>query len=122
MSHLTVSSDPEATISVDGKVVARGRYDGPETPGTHDVSVVETGMRPHKATLDLRAGETRTLDVTLEPEKHATVWPWVVGGVALAAGAAVGGYFLFRPQDTNGPAPVGTLGTAYIRNSFGASR
>jgi len=38
------------------------------------------------------------------------VWPWVVGGVVVAAGAAVGGYFLFRPHDQTSPVPNGTFG------------
>jgi hypothetical protein len=120
-THLTITTDADATISVDGQVVGKGRFDAPEAPGAHEITIAETGMRTHKATLELRDGETRTLDVTLEKERRP-VWPWIVGGVALATGAAVGGYFLFKPQDTNGPPPMGTLGTAFIRNSFGASR
>ncbi len=29
----------------------------------------------------------------------STAWPWVIGGVALAAGGAVGGYFLLKTPD-----------------------
>ena len=121
-SHLTITSDPNATISVDGQIVGKGRFDGPEAAGAHDVSVVETGMQPHEATIDLRDGETRTLDVMLEAAHHAPVWPWILGGAALAAGAAVGGYFLFRPQDQTGPPPRGSLGTVLVPSSAGAPR
>jgi hypothetical protein len=121
-SHLTITSDPNATISVDGQIVGKGRFDGAEAAGTHEVSVVETGMQSHEATIDLRAGETRTLDVMLEAVHHAPVWPWIVGGVALAAGAAIGGYFLFRPQDQTGPVPRGSLGTILIPSAWGVPR
>jgi len=41
---------------------------------------------------------------------------WIVGGAALAAGTAVGGYFLFRPQTVspvNGSLPPGSTQLAF---------
>jgi hypothetical protein len=98
-SHLSILSDSEATISVDGTVVGKERFDGTEAPGPHEVSVTGTGMKPYKAEIDLREGETRTLQITLEAERHGSLWPWIVGGAAVLAGGAVGGYFLFKPSD-----------------------
>jgi hypothetical protein len=118
VSQITVASDAQAAISIDGKPVGKGRFDGPEAPGPHEVSVTETGMRPYRAEVDLRDGETRTLDIALEPAHGSALWPWIAGGAALVAGAAVGGYFLLKPHDQNGPAPSGQLGTVYI-SSFG---
>ena len=98
--HLIVASEDAATVVIDGKEAAHGRFDGPLAAGVHDVSVTESGKVPYKAQLDLHEGETRTVDVTLEDEKHGgSAWPWILGGVAVAAGAAVGGYFLLKPAD-----------------------
>ena len=73
--------------------------------------------------VQLRAGEMRRIDVTLHDERRAaSVWPWIVGGVALAAGAAVGGYFLFRTSDP-GPAPVtGGFATVKLSVATGVGR
>jgi hypothetical protein len=106
---LLVSADPEATVSVDGNVVGKGRFEGVEASGPHAIAVTKAGMRPYAAEIELREGERRTLDVTLEAEHHAAIWPWIVGGVALAAGAAVGGYFLLKPSDTTTPIPAGSF-------------
>jgi hypothetical protein len=113
-AHLVVASDASATVSIDGKAVGTGRFDGRLGPGPHEVSIARSGMQPYEAEVDLREGETRTLDVTLEPEHHAAVWPWIAGGVAIAAGAAIGGYFLFKPSDTVTPVPAGSLPTAML--------
>jgi hypothetical protein len=97
-AHLIVASDEGATIVIDGSQGARGRFDGALAPGAHEVSVTEPGKLSYKSQVELHEGETRSVDVTLSDEKHA-VWPWIVGSVAVAAGAAVGGYFLFKSPD-----------------------
>jgi hypothetical protein len=107
VGQLVIASDDGATVAIDGQVVGKGRFEGELAPGAHQVSVTETGKRPYGAEIDLRDGETRTVDVSLESEKHgAPIWPWVVGGVVVAAGAAIGGYFLFRPGETTTAVPV----------------
>ncbi len=112
-SHLLVSADPRSSIAIDGQLVAAGRFEGDEKPGPHEVVVTETGMRTYKAEVDLREGERRTMQVSLEPDRNGPVlWPWIVGGAALAAGAVVGGYFLFKPSDTTHPVPPGTFASA----------
>lgn len=112
VAQLVVSAEPDATVVVDGQSVGQGRFDGAVSAGAHDVSVTAPGKRSYKAQLDLRDGETRSLQVTLEEEPHGgSAWPWVVGGVAVAAGAAVGGYFLFKPQEQQGQVPAGKFGS-----------
>lgn len=106
-AHLVITTDAEATVSIDGQVVGKGHFDGHPAPGSHDVAITETGMRSHDAEIDLRDGETRTLEITLDRERHTLLWPWIAGGAAVVAGAAVGGYFLFKPSDSVTPIPAG---------------
>jgi hypothetical protein len=73
--------------------------------------VTEPGKVSFQSDVELRDGETRTVEVSLQDEKHGgAVWPWIVGGAVVVAGGVVGGYFLFKPSDTTTPPPVGKLG------------
>jgi hypothetical protein len=110
-ARLVIEAAAAATVSIDGKVVGNGHFEGAERPGTHKISVVQTGMQAYEATIDLRDGEARSLQVTLEAEHHAALWPWIAGGAVFAAGMVVGGYFLFKPSDTVTPVPPGKLAT-----------
>jgi hypothetical protein len=82
--------------------------------------VTAPGKKAYTASLDLRDGETRGFQVTLEDDHGVGPWPWIAGGTALAAGMIVGGYFLFRPHDEPAAAPTGTLPTVVIPGFFGA--
>ncbi len=118
VAHLTVTTDSGASVGVDGQLAGAGRYDGQLSPGTHEVTVTEPGKVSYKAEVDLRDGETRTVQVTLESAHHAALWPWIAGGAVLVAGAVVGGYFLFKTRDEPGAPPSGVLGTV-VTSSFG---
>ncbi len=111
---LRVVVDPGATVVVDRKELSRGTFDGALPPGAHEVQVTEAGRKPFETRIELADAEARTLEVTLEEEAHAPLWPWIAGGAAALIGAGVGGYFLLRPQDTRGPGPTGQLFTAHI--------
>ncbi|MEO6599545.1 MAG: hypothetical protein ABIQ16_06705, partial [Polyangiaceae bacterium] len=64
---------------------------------------------------DLLPGGSRTLQVALVDEgSNRPLWPWLAGGAVLAAGAAVGAYFLFKPDDTPGSQPSGRLGNVQL--------
>jgi hypothetical protein len=116
VGRLIVVSDDDAAVSIDGETVSKGRFDQQLAAGPHQVQVTEPSKLPFKAQVDLRDGETRSMDVTLEAEKHGgKVWPWIVGGVVVAAGASIGGYFLFRPQDKTAPVPAGQSGTFQLQ-------
>src|ERR1019366_5379973 len=107
---LTVT-EAGATVAVDDRPPSQGRFDGQLPVGTHDVRVTEPGKVPYRVQLELRDGETRTVQVTLETEKHAAaVWPWIVGGAVVAAGAVVGGYFLFKSSPSTPATPPDPLG------------
>ena len=113
--QLVVVAEPDgATIDVDGAAVYKGRFDGPLTAESHQVRVTAPGRVPYSANVELRERETRTLQVSLVAEGHAALWPWIVGGVAVAAGAAVGGYFLFKPHDQTVDVPPGSIGSVQL--------
>ncbi|HSY23233.1 MAG TPA: PEGA domain-containing protein [Polyangiaceae bacterium] len=111
---LVVAADDDALVTIDDDVARRGRFDGEVTAGTHRVRVTEPGKISYDARVEIRTGETRTLVIALENEHGAQggpVWPWIVAGAAVVAGATVGGYFLFQSH-TPGPAPPsGQLGS-----------
>jgi hypothetical protein len=105
---LKVTAHPAATVVIDKKELAHGSFDGALAPGTHLVQVTEPGKRAYETRVVLGDGEARSLQVTLEEERHAAIWPWIAGGAAiLLAGAGVGTYFLVRPQGT--PVPSGAI-------------
>jgi hypothetical protein len=120
VAQLVVTTEPDATVVVDGKEVAKGRFDGSIAAGSHDISVVEAGKKTYATHVTLRDGETQSMQVSLEDPSHGgALWPWIVGGAAVVAGAAVGGYFLFKPQDqTTAQAPQGKFGTIQF-NAWG---
>jgi hypothetical protein len=112
LAQLVITADAAALVVLDGETPAQGRFDGAVAPGPHHVVVSERGKQTYRTDLDLRDGETRQLQVTLEDEQHGgSPWPWIIGGVAVAAGLGVGGYFLFRSQPTTTtPVPPGNIG------------
>jgi hypothetical protein len=117
VGQLVVSAQDDATIVVDGNAAGRGRFDGQIPAGAHELSVSAPGKRVYKVTLDLRDGETRTLQIALEDEPHGgSAWPWILGGVVVAAGATTGAYFLLKTHDQSGTpaAPPGTFGTVRL--------
>lgn len=79
-------------MAIDQTTIAKGRFDGRVPPGVRAVLVTAPGKIAHKVDLDLKDGETRSVNVSLEGEKQSgAVWPWIVGGAAVVAGAAIGG-------------------------------
>ena len=65
-------------------------------PGTYEVFVTDG---THRATreVELRAGATLRI-YDLGARSSSRPWIWAGVGVGVAAGLAVGGYFLFRPD------------------------
>jgi hypothetical protein len=113
-AHLVVLAEEDATVLVDQGTASKGGYDGRVASGVHTVQVTAAGKLAYKAEIDLKDDETRSVNVTLENEKHGTLWPWIVGGAVVVAGAAVGGYFLFRPQPAAAPMPPDQLGSLQL--------
>jgi hypothetical protein len=118
----------DAVIRVDGKMVGMGQWQGTLPSGVHSVEATAKGKQQYVADSLVQDNQTSTLRVNLqnEPGKAAPVssglptWLWVGGAVVLAAGAGVGGYFLFKPDDKGPPPPVeGSLGTVDLPLRFG---
>jgi hypothetical protein len=117
-AQLVIVAEAEATVAVDEQVVGKGRFDGTIPAGTHEVRVTLAGKLPYQTQIELHTGETRTMEVTLEGEHKRPIWPWIAGGAALAAGAVVGGYFLFKPEDHGTPL-MGQLATVQANAFWG---
>jgi hypothetical protein len=101
-------------IHVDDRVVGSGRWQGSLPAGTHHLTVTAAGKRSYEADVQLAGGERRTLNVTLTGEGKP-LWPWIVGGAVLVAGAGVGAYVLLRPLPAEQePPPSGALGTVHL--------
>ena len=114
------STGARDVISVDGKVVASGHWQGALPPGSHAVRVSAPGKKPYEAQLELLANGSKSLQISLEDERRGVpLWAWVAGGAAVAAGASIGGYFLFRSDERQRETPRGELGTVILPASFG---
>jgi hypothetical protein len=64
--RLTVTSQPDARISIDGKVVGNGKFEGKLKSGGHTLRVEADGMRPYQSEVVLADDENRSVDVPLE--------------------------------------------------------
>jgi hypothetical protein len=119
-SKLSVASaGARDVISIDGKVVGNGRWEGSLAKGVHVIRVTAPGKKAYETHLELAPGSSRSLQVALEDErKGLPLWVWVAGGAVAAAGAGVGGYFLFKPDDPGRETPRGKLGTVILPASF----
>ncbi|AUX41851.1 uncharacterized protein SOCE26_032760 [Sorangium cellulosum] len=118
--RLAITAGPDDLIAVDGKVVGKGRWEGPVPSGTRALRVTGPGKTPHEAQVLVRDDERRRIDVTLEraPERGgADRWLWIGGGAAIFAGAIVAGALLSEPGR---PAEQGSLGTVPL--GFGGRR
>ncbi len=129
--RLRIVSPAAARVTVDGKRVTSGSWQGTLPSGPHSVEVTARGKAPYRVDTLVQDGQDTTLQVTLQDASQAgasganersggAMW-WWIGGVALAlaAGAAVGGYFLLKPEDKGPPPPVeGTLDTVELGLRF----
>jgi hypothetical protein len=96
--QLRVVAGSAASVRIDGGIVGQGEWTGTLPAGEHVLRVTADGMRPYEKEIDIVAGQTRTLYVSLESEPSGGVptWVWIGAGVVVAGGLATTGYFLFR--------------------------
>ena len=115
--RLTISSEPNSTISIDGEIVAQGDFQGALAAGEHHIVVTAPDMRPYSRELVIVAGQARALSVSLAPKESSAgaTWLWVGAGVLVAGGVATGAYFLLKPSAAPQPV-VGSWnpGTVYL--------
>ena len=118
--RLRVVASPGETISVDGKQVGTGEWEGVLPSGIHNVTVTAAGKRTYQSDVAIQDDQSQSLRVALEADtpagadkdKGGMTWLWIAGGAVLATGLGVGAYFAFRPDDKD---PVqGTLGTVEL--------
>lgn len=121
--RLVVSAGPNDFIAIDGKQVARSRWEGWLPSGGHTLRVTAEGMQAYQSEVLIQDDQVRRIDVTLNPIPKSDVTKtvlWIVGGAAVAAGAVVGGVYLFKPSQ---PQPVeGTINPHVVQLSFGGRR
>jgi hypothetical protein len=115
LARLVVDAPEGARVLVDDRPASRGRFEGELPAGAHRVRVEADGHDPYAVVFDLAPGASKAVSVTLTPTARGPWWPWAVGGAALACGAALGGYFLLKPEPVQEPQLPGSLGTVYLR-------
>jgi len=109
--RLDVRAPDGSSIKIDGNPVGVGSWTGALSSGGHTLSVSAAHMRAYQTEVTLQDGQTRTVEVSLEPEAKTGVpiWVWLGTGAVVVAGAAVGGYFLLHKSDTYAPSTPGTI-------------
>lgn len=121
-AHLSILAGPGDTIAVDATVVGSERWEGTVTPGVHKIRVSAVGKTTYDANVELASRGSKTVQIALKSESKTVLWPWIVGGATLVAGAAIGGYFLFKPDKEPGSYTSGGLGTVVLPAHFGSFR
>ncbi len=106
----------DAAISIDGKPIATGRWEGVlSSSGGHQLRISKPGYTEHNVEIQVATGKTRTIQISLNQDRgKATIYA-VLGAAAIIAGSAVAGGFLFQKLDptyVNGTfKPRGTVPT-----------
>jgi PEGA domain-containing protein len=108
--RLTVRAEPGDSIAIDGQSLGQGSWSGALPAGLHSLVVSAPEKKERHTEIELKDRDDKSVQIVLEPDSSGLpVWAIVAGAIVLAAGAAVGGYFLFRPGTQD---PIqGTLGT-----------
>jgi hypothetical protein len=117
-ARLRVRAGDKDAIFIDGEPSGVGIWSGTLKSGGHTLRVTAEGMVPYQTEVLLEDDQTREIPVTLNPEHKGGVpaWAWIVGGVVVAGGLGVGGYFLFQTHSQyNGP--VGNLTPGVVQAS-----
>jgi hypothetical protein len=115
---LSVVAAAHDRITLDGKLVGEGRWEGTVQSGNHTLRVAAPGMVPYQADIVIQDEQLNRVQVGLTPAAGSglPVWAWVAGGVAVAAGLVIGGVFALKPDPE--PLVQGTLGPT-LPTSFG---
>jgi hypothetical protein len=112
--RLSIHAPEKAAIALDGAPLGIGSWAGEVKSGGHTLLVTAAGMQPHQTEVLVQDGQTREVDVNLDPKPRGVeipTWAWIAGGVVLAGGLGTGGYFLFKSSSKGVAQPTGTIGT-----------
>ncbi|MGK4005725.1 PEGA domain-containing protein [Sorangium sp. So ce1036] len=129
--RLIVTAGPTDVISVDGRVVGRGSYDGPVPSGARALRVTAPGMVPHESEVVISDDQTRRVQVSLVPQaKKGQIenWIWLGGGLLVLTGALLFSLGTFQappPVDGNtspGSVPLSARGGVSIAIPLGGGR
>jgi PEGA domain len=116
--RLLIATDTAgATISIDGRYVGTGRWDGRLPSGTYHIEVTATGKHPSHLEALVQDDQQATFNVTLvADESKVPAWVWIGGSAIAAAGLGVSGYFLFKSDAAGDARPIsGTMPPGYVR-------
>ena len=75
--HLVIKATAGAAINIDGAPMGVGSWQGTLATGGHELRVTAPGMRSFHDEVTLLDDQTRTLDITLEPESSSGMPKWV---------------------------------------------
>ncbi|MFO0676311.1 MAG: PEGA domain-containing protein [Polyangiaceae bacterium] len=120
--QIVVTTGAKDSITFDGRVVGVGRWEGTVASGPHQLKVTSEGMRPYQSEVVVQDNQTRTLSITLDPAEQSNktvMWLAVAGTAVAVAGASVGGYFLFKGNDST-PTVDGTMSPGTVTLPFRA--
>ncbi|WP_437614822.1 PEGA domain-containing protein [Sorangium sp. So ce834] len=129
--RLIVAAPANAVISIDGRVVGRGSYDGPVPSGGHSLRVTASDMVSHQSEVMIYDNQTRRVQVSLQPapkKSNIEQWIWIGGGVAVLTGALLVGLGVFASEPpVNGNLSPGSValsarGGASFSIPFGGGR
>jgi hypothetical protein len=112
---VNVHAGPKDAILLDGQPVGAGSWSGTLKSGGHTLRVTAQGMLPYQSEVLVQDGQSRNIEVALNPEpsKGLPAWVWIAGGVVVAGGLGTGGYFLFKPTSKY-DGPPGTLSPGIV--------
>lgn len=134
--RLRVVSPGDATVTVDGKRVTSGSWEGVLPSGVHRIEVKAPGKLPYSTDAQIDDNQNEVLRVTLQDSdpfagggrppdmerksESSSAWIWVTLGVLALAGAGAGAYYYMQQNKDTKPAPAeqGTLDTVFLRTSF----
>jgi hypothetical protein len=125
---LSVVAAPGQSVWIDGKVVARGRWEGVVTAGPHALRVTAPGMQDYDAPVTVLDGRQTDVRVRLvaastaapaAEEGSGTSWLLLagvgLGAAVLTTGAIVGGYYLLKSDEHEPELPATGSGGNFQR-------
>jgi PEGA domain len=101
---LSVRTAADGVVSVDGKVVGKGPWQGAMAPGSHALRVTADGMATYRGDVLVRVNETETVDVRLQKGEATPVWLWVAGGAVAVVAVVVAAASVFHSSDPHADA------------------